>query len=75
MISRGHIQKFRPIREDLDPAVSPQKIIPIRGQSRKTLPNNFTPFKSIKTFENMTKKNCQSRFQIKIKNSTKLIFF
>jgi hypothetical protein len=39
MISRVQIQKIRPIREDLDAAVSSQKIIQISGQSRITLLN------------------------------------
>jgi hypothetical protein len=39
IISRDHIQKIRPIREDLDAAVSPQKINQISGQSRITLLN------------------------------------
>jgi hypothetical protein len=41
IISRGQIQKIRPIREDLDAAVSSQKIIQISGQSRITLLNKY----------------------------------
>jgi hypothetical protein len=38
-MSRGHIRKIRPIREDLD--VATQKIIQISGQSRITLLNKY----------------------------------
>jgi hypothetical protein len=39
--SKGYIQKIRPIRKDLDAAVSSQNIIQISGQSRITLLNKY----------------------------------
>jgi hypothetical protein len=41
IIRRGHIQKIRPLREDLDAAVSSQKVVLISGQSRITLLNKY----------------------------------
>jgi hypothetical protein len=41
IVRRGHIQKIRPLRDDLDAAVSSQKVVLISGQSRITLLNKY----------------------------------